>query len=305
MPHSLAASARLFLVRFPCLCPIRCAHTRAGRGARLYYRSHFGARAGVALQFEAQVRLSVLDGPPRHHGDEQHGVYGCFCACPCLCVCMSVSVFCGWVGGWVGGWVCVSERDQGESVSVDASITFLARLLQMRFILRYMILSFSPLLTAAQPPDDRDYYGNKRLELAGQLLALLFEDAFKSLNTSVRSSFSHTHTLSLSLSLSLYLSFSLVFAALLFSGSLSPSHRTHMRALTPHTQLKKHAEKCLPQQKATPFDISLQIDVNLISNRLVSAISSGNWVVKRFKMDRPGVTAVRGSVGVSVNARLS
>lgn len=35
--------------------------------------------------------------------------------------------------------------------------------------------------------DDRDYYGNKRLELAGQLIALLFEDLFKRLNSELQS----------------------------------------------------------------------------------------------------------------------
>lgn len=36
--------------------------------------------------------------------------------------------------------------------------------------------------------DDKDYYGNKRLELAGQLLSLLFEDLFKKFNHDIKMS---------------------------------------------------------------------------------------------------------------------
>merc|ERR1712023_446692 len=88
---------------------------------------------------------------------------------------------------------------------------------------------------------DRDYYGNKRLELAGQLLALLFEDLFKQFN----------------------------------------SH------------LKKTIDKTLEKMhRATQFDALKLMRTDLITHGLTNAISTGNWVVKRFKMERAGVTAV-------------
>ncbi|KAL1476496.1 hypothetical protein MTO96_018484 [Rhipicephalus appendiculatus] len=88
--------------------------------------------------------------------------------------------------------------------------------------------------------DDRDYYGNKRLELAGSLLALLFEDLFKR-----------------------------------FNG-----------------ELKLVAEKCIPKVRATQFDVVKYIRQNLITQGLSMAIATGNWTVKRFKMERIGVTQV-------------
>ncbi|CAM6092659.1 unnamed protein product [Calypogeia fissa] len=89
--------------------------------------------------------------------------------------------------------------------------------------------------------DDKDYVGNKRLELAGQLLALLFEDCFKRMNGELKRTVDIT---------------------------LSKANRS------------------------TQFDIAKCMRPDFLTSGLEHAISSGNWTVKRFRMDRKGVTQV-------------
>ncbi|KAI0289642.1 beta and beta-prime subunits of DNA dependent RNA-polymerase [Russula brevipes] len=91
--------------------------------------------------------------------------------------------------------------------------------------------------------DDRDYVGNKRLELAGQLLALLFEDLFKTFNTNLKSSIDKV--------------------------------------------LKKPS-------RTNEFDAwnTMQFQGDHITAGFVRAISTGNWSLKRFRMERAGVTHV-------------
>ncbi|KAF2688659.1 beta and beta-prime subunits of DNA dependent RNA-polymerase [Lentithecium fluviatile CBS 122367] len=91
--------------------------------------------------------------------------------------------------------------------------------------------------------DDRDYVGNKRLELSGQMLALLFEDHFKRFN--------------------------------------------HDFKLSIDKVLKK-------QNRAQEFDALAHFGVhkNYITMGLERAIATGNWSLKRFKMERAGVTHV-------------
>ncbi|MCL4124386.1 UNVERIFIED_CONTAM: hypothetical protein GTU68_027524 [Idotea baltica] len=91
--------------------------------------------------------------------------------------------------------------------------------------------------------DDRDYYGNKRLELAGSLISLLFEDLFKKFNA----------------------------------------------------ELKRKADSILGKKgKVSQFDAvqHMQSCQDSITFGLETAISSGNWTIKRFKMERQGVTQV-------------
>ena len=90
--------------------------------------------------------------------------------------------------------------------------------------------------------DDRDYVGNKRLELAGQMLSLLFEDLFKKFNHDIK-------------------------------GAI---------------------DKVLRKNKRDLFDALMVVEGagGTITNGMSRAISTGNWQLKRFRMNKAGVTHV-------------
>ena len=108
----------------------------------------------------------------------------------------------------------------------------------------YLGVMLRRLLCAALDPslvDDRDYYGNKRLELAGGLLSLLFEDLFKKLNA----------------------------------------------------DLKHHTDATLGKaNRALNYDAGKCLATHTLTAGLENAISSGNWTIRRFRMERKGVTQV-------------
>ncbi|XP_056685925.1 DNA-directed RNA polymerase III subunit 2-like [Spinacia oleracea] len=91
--------------------------------------------------------------------------------------------------------------------------------------------------------DDKDYVINKRFELSGQLLSLLFEDLFKTMITEVK---------------------------------------------------RKVDAILIKKSQSSRFDFSQHIIADTISFGLERALSTGNWFIKRFKMDKKGVTQVLG-----------
>ncbi|KAF2722027.1 beta and beta-prime subunits of DNA dependent RNA-polymerase [Polychaeton citri CBS 116435] len=118
-------------------------------------------------------------------------------------------------------------------------MNFRPKALYIAFMTRRVIMAMdNPKLC-----DDRDYVGNKRLELAGQMLALLFEDLFKEF--------------------------------------------TRMVKISMDKNLKKHN----PVKEFDPEDSIRGNDIR-ITQGMERAISTGNWSLKRFKMDRAGVTHV-------------
>ena len=116
---------------------------------------------------------------------------------------------------------------------------FRAKALYLAFMTRRVLMAHHD----PSQVDDRDYVGNKRLELAGQLLSLLFEDLFKKFNY----------------------------------------------------DLKLNIDKVLKKPVRTDkFDAFSSIAVNAghITQGMNRAISTGNWNLKRFRMNRAGVTHV-------------
>ncbi|XP_067835324.1 DNA-directed RNA polymerase III subunit RPC2, partial [Heptranchias perlo] len=59
-----------------------------------------------------------------------------------------------------------------------------------------------------------------------------------------------------------------------------------------NSELKKIADQIIPKQRAAQFDVVKHMRQDQITNGMVNAISTGNWSLKRFKMDRQGVTQV-------------
>lgn len=119
---------------------------------------------------------------------------------------------------------------------------------QMNFRPKAIYIAFMVrrvLMTMSDPKliDDRDYVGNKRLELAGSMLSLLFEDIFKDYCRMIKQS---------------------------MHKELTKQNRAH--AFNPARHLASGEAH--------------------ITSRLERAISTGNWTLKRFRMDRAGVTHV-------------
>jgi len=99
--------------------------------------------------------------------------------------------------------------------------------------------------------DDRDYYGNKRLELSGQLISVLFEDQFKNMNTDLQK------------------------------------------------QADIHLSKWHQSGGARRSDVSTYPDIlelwtdrSRLTKAMQNSISTGNWNIKRYRIDRSGVSQV-------------
>lgn len=118
--------------------------------------------------------------------------------------------------------------------------------------IRYLGLMIRRVISAMSDErliDDRDYYGNKRIELSGQLLTYLFEDQFKTMNAELQYAMG--------------------------------------QALN-----KWHQPPASRRDPSNYPDAIQMFNSSKITQAMQYAISTGNWNIKRFKMDKSGVSQV-------------
>lgn len=99
--------------------------------------------------------------------------------------------------------------------------------------------------------DDRDYYGNKRLELSGHLISLLFEDQFKTMCADIK------------------------------KNAELRLNKWHQQSAA-----RKH------EYSTYPDALEFFMDKSRLSKAFTHAISTGNWNIKRFRIERSGCSQV-------------
>lgn len=104
--------------------------------------------------------------------------------------------------------------------------------------------------------DDKDYYGNKRIELAGQLISILFEDLFKRFSVLTKKQIDQT--------LIRYF----------------------------QTRDASKAGTGRDDSNSTYPDCFRNLPTDIITRGMQTALSTGNWSIKRFRMERSGMTQV-------------
>ena len=141
----------------------------------------------------------------------------------------------------ITGWSSRSRIDEAKELLTEmvlthipaANFNFKRKAVYLAMMVRRLLLS------KREQYDDKDYYGNKRIELAGDQVGLLFEDLFKTFNFEV----------------------------------------------------KRSVDREIGK-KGDQFDVLSVMNPSIITNGTIYAISTGNWSLKRFRMNRSGVTQV-------------
>eukprot|EP00923_Selenidium_pygospionis_P019802 GHVN01034482.1.p1 GENE.GHVN01034482.1~~GHVN01034482.1.p1 ORF type:complete len:1175 (+),score=167.39 GHVN01034482.1:2013-5537(+) len=167
----------------------------------------------------------------------------------------------------------VTSQTKGEKGYVDEAVEALHRVVlshietsgnNFRGKSQYLCLMVRRVLDAVRDKgllDDKDFYSNKRLELAGQLLGLMFEDLFKRFCSICKKQADQ--------SISRYL-------------QSKGSARAQSTAGAPVGVMNDYPDCFSPQHLPT----------DVITKGMNIAISTGNWNIRRFKMERSGVAQV-------------